>query len=296
MPEQVPRIFIGSSTLNLNVARAMSDCLEGRNFRSLVWDEGLLQQGESIFDGLLRHSKAVEFGVFIWGASDVTITGGQTIPAARDNVVFETGLFLGALGKERTFMVVDRSMPVRIPSDFEGITRTYYDGSALGTYDRAAVSKACNEIERSIRQQHVPDSLTRLQGKWKSRFASGPFPDHPTMTDDEEITVTAKGIHLTGSSGKFRYTGEGLVYFENQILGWWTHPPEATMAKGVFMLFVNTIADSMYGYCTSQDEHGRIVFGKWVFAKNNGFDEQGSAGLLRAERDLEESSIGPALG
>lgn len=186
-------------------------------------DEGLLQQNESIFDGLLRLSKEVDFGVFIWGASDVTISDGQSIRAARDNVVFETGLFLGALGKKRTFMVVDRSIPVKIPSDFEGISRTYYDSSVLGTYDRSAVGKPCNEIERNIRQRHVLPSLARLQGKWKSRFASGPFPDHPTMTDDVEIKVTAKGIHLTGSSGEFSYTGEGLIYYENQILGDWTH-------------------------------------------------------------------------
>jgi hypothetical protein len=290
------RIFIGSSTPNLNVARAMADCLEGRNFRPLVWDEGLLRQNESVFDGLLRLSKEVEYGVFIWGASDVTISGGQSIPAARDNVVFETGLFLGALGKEKTFMVVDRSMPIKIPSDFAGIIRTYYDGSAVGTYDRSAVSKACNEIERSISQRHVPPALARLQGKWKSCFASGPFPDHPTMTDDVEITVTATGIHLTGSSGKFSYTGEGVVYFENQILGEWTHPPDTTMARGLFMLFVNTIADAMYGYCTSQDEHGHTVFGKWIFAKNSGIDDQVSARLLRSERYLQESTIGPALG
>src|ERR1700722_6007663 len=66
------------------------------------------------------------------------------------------------------------------------------------------------------------------------------------------------------------------------------------MGKGLFILFVNTTVDSMYGYCTSQDEHGNIVFGKWVFAKNNGFDEQVSARLHRAERYLEESTIGPA--
>ena len=118
MSKNPPLIFIGSSTPNLDVARALADCLEGRNFRPLVWDEGLLRQNESIFDGLIRLSKEVEFGVFIWGASDVTITAGQTIPAARDNVVFETGLFLGALGKERVFMVVDRSVPLKIPSDF----------------------------------------------------------------------------------------------------------------------------------------------------------------------------------
>jgi hypothetical protein len=104
------------------------------------------------------------------------------------------------------------------------------------------------------------------------------------MTDDIEITVTATGIHLTGSSGEFRYAGEGLVYYENQILGEWTHPPNETMAKGLFMLFVNTIADSMYGYCTSHDEHGHIVLGKWVFAKNSGSDEQVSARLLRRSK------------
>jgi hypothetical protein len=295
MPEQVPRIFIGSSTQNLSVARAMADCFLARNFRPLVWDEGLFHQGESTFDGLLRNSKEVEFGIFIWGASDVTITAGQSIPAARDNVVFETGLFLGALGRERTFMVVDKSSSVKIPSDFAGITRAYYDGSAIGTYDIPAISPACNVIERSIRQRTIPNHLSRLQGNWKSRFASGPFSDHPTMTDDVEIKLTADGISLTGSSGSIAYTGEGHICHENQIIGEWTHPPNLSMARGVFMLYVNTIADTMYGYCTSQDAHGTTIFGKWVFAKNNDSGERISARLLRAQKFLEDSTIGPPL-
>jgi hypothetical protein len=290
-----PRIFIGSSTPNLKVARALGVCLASRNFIPLVWNERLLHHNESIFDGLLRLSKNVEFGVFVWGASDVTITAGQTIRAARDNVVFETGLFLGALGKERVFMVVDGSERLKIPSDFDGIIRFYYDGSLIGTYDPQAVSTACDDIERDIRQREVPPSLARLQGKWKSRFASGPFEGHPTLMDDVEITVTAKGIHLTGNSRGIPYTGEGLVYYENQIIGDWTHPPDMGMGKGLLMLFVNAIVDSMYGYCTSQDANGRIVFGKWVFARNNGSDEQIFARLTQAQRNLEESTFGPAL-
>ena len=141
-----PRIFIGSSTPNLNVARAIADCLERRNFKPQVWDEGLFKQNESTFDGLLRISTEVEFGVFVWGASDVTMTSGQSIPAPRDNVVLETGLFLGALGKERTFMVVEDGISLKIPSDFAGITRTSYDGSSMGTDDKSAVRSACNEI------------------------------------------------------------------------------------------------------------------------------------------------------
>jgi predicted nucleotide-binding protein len=79
-----PRIFIGSSTPNLNVARAIADCLAGRNFKPQVWDEGLFKQNESTFDGLLRTSTEVEFGVFVWGASNVCMTSGQSIPAPRD--------------------------------------------------------------------------------------------------------------------------------------------------------------------------------------------------------------------
>jgi Predicted nucleotide-binding protein containing TIR-like domain len=213
-------------------------------------------------------------------------------------VVFETGLFLGTLGKQRVFMVVDSRARVKVPSDFDGIIRFYYDSSLLGKYARQAVSTACDEIAQGIRQLDVPvpPSLGRLEGKWKSRFAAGPFKDHPITTDDVEITVTAKGIHLTGNSRGIPYTGEGLVYYHNQIIGNWKHPQEESGAKGLFMLWVNTIADAMYGYCTSQDANGRFVFGKWVFAKNNGSDEQIFARLIQAQRHLEESTIGPALG
>src|ERR1700693_1566147 len=208
-PATVPRpqIFVGSSTPNLDVARAIADCFRGRGFTALVWDEQLFEQNESTFDGLLRITGEVEFGVFVWGASDVLISANRAVAAPRDNVVFETGLFLGALGKDRTFMVVDQKIEIKIPTDFDGITRAHYDGSLLGKYDIAAVSTACNVIERSIRERKVPAELQRLQGHWISCFAAGPFPDHPVMADNVEIRVEGYGIALTGRSGKIPYTG-----------------------------------------------------------------------------------------
>ena len=63
--------------------------------------------------------------------------------------------------------------------------------------------------------------------------------------DDVEITATAKGIYLTGNSREIKYTGDGQVYYENQIIGDWTHPQHVSMGRGLFMLLVNATADSM---------------------------------------------------
>ena len=293
-----PAIFIGSSSNHLTVAKAMAECLKRRNYAPRVWDDdGLFKQNESTFDGLLRISTEVDFAVFIWGASDLIRTKRQSIPSPRDNVVWETGLFLGALGKDRVFMVVDKTVSLKIPTDYSGITRAYYEGWPKGTSGISAVSSVCKVIDRSVRQRKVPEYLNRLQGSWKSRFAAGPIRDHPVLIDDVEIKAEPDAISFTGFSGNISYTGDARVYDENQIIGHWTHPSNRSMAKGVFMLIVNPTADSMYGYYTSQDPNGATIFGTWVFAKKNGHsDREIKARLLRGQELLQKYMILPPLG
>lgn len=292
-----PTIFIGSSTDHLAVARAMAECLRSRNYEPRVWDDGLFKQNESTFDGLLRISTEVDFAVFVWGPSDLIMTKRQSIPSPRDNVVWETGLLLGALGKDRVFVVVDKTTSVKIPTDYSGITRAYYDGWSKRRSGISAVSSACKVIDRSVRQRHVPEYLSRLQGSWKSRFAAGPITDHPALIDDVEIKAEPDAISFTGFSGYISYTGDARVHHENQIIGHWTHPSNRSMAKGVFMLIVNPTADSMYGYSTSQDPNGATIFGTWVFAKKDGqSDREIKARLLRGQKVLQKFTISPTLG
>ena len=46
--------------------------------------------------------------------------------APRDNVIFEMGLFISRLGRNRTFMLREHGSDLKIPSDLIGITPLTY--------------------------------------------------------------------------------------------------------------------------------------------------------------------------
>lgn len=55
--------------------------------------------------------------MFILAPDDMTFSKDETKPAPRDNVLFESGLFMGVLGRERVFLVYDQAVGLKIPSD-----------------------------------------------------------------------------------------------------------------------------------------------------------------------------------
>jgi CRP/FNR family cyclic AMP-dependent transcriptional regulator len=72
----------------------------------------------------------------------------RDLDAPRDNVVFEVGLFMGALTRPRTFMAVPRGVDLKIPTDILGLTPVLYEATA-GALD---VASACAELQARIRR------------------------------------------------------------------------------------------------------------------------------------------------
>lgn len=70
----------------------------------------------------------------------------------RDNVIFELGLFVGAIGRRRTFGVYDTDKPIKIPSDLAGVTMATFRGDRPDKNLDAAVSPACSKIMQAIEQ------------------------------------------------------------------------------------------------------------------------------------------------
>jgi hypothetical protein len=95
--------------------------------------------------------------VLVLTADDLTISRGTERPAARDNVLFELGLFVGGLGRERTFMLYDRTHPPALPTDLAGVTPATFEPHSSGNL-QAALGAACTSIQGSIEKLGVRES------------------------------------------------------------------------------------------------------------------------------------------
>ena len=117
-------------------------------------------------DSLDKKAKSVDFSLFIFSPDDVSIIRTQQKSVVRDNIVFELGLFIGALGKERCFMLKPRGVDLHLPTDLLGVTPADYEPNRSDGDLASAVNHACvlikGQMERLGLLSHVqrpPHSL-----------------------------------------------------------------------------------------------------------------------------------------
>ena len=100
-----PRIFLGSSGKQAKLLQAITRGLE--DIADVEPWTTTFNPGRSTLDRLVELSQEVDFAAFVFAQDDWTTTdasqSGEASP--RDNVVFEAGLFGGALGIRRTFIL-----------------------------------------------------------------------------------------------------------------------------------------------------------------------------------------------
>jgi hypothetical protein len=143
-----PKLFIGSSSENLMYALAMQNQLKSKADVN-VWNQGFFTLNVSYLDSLTEGLKDSDFGVFIFEPNDVLTIRETSLASVRDNVLFEFGLFLGGLGKERVFFVLPEEQGnLRLPSDLLGIATVTFDASKSNV--EAALGPASFKILQAI--------------------------------------------------------------------------------------------------------------------------------------------------
>jgi predicted nucleotide-binding protein len=125
MSSPKPRVFIGSSTEHLGAAEALQILLSERT-RPRIWRQGFdLSQG--YLEALVSEIARADYAVILLAPDDTLTRRYVTGAAPRDNVIFELGLFMGALGRDHVFMVRPRGLQLQLPSDLDGIVAATYD-------------------------------------------------------------------------------------------------------------------------------------------------------------------------
>src|SRR5262245_46825866 len=145
-----PRIFLGSSGKQAKLLQAIARGLE--DVADVEPWTTTFNPGRSTLERLVELSQEVDFAAFVFAQDDWTTTdateAGEASP--RDNVVFEAGLFGGALGIRRTFIL--HANGSKLPSDLLGLTSVRYDLSGGGAEVRAINEKLRKAIESEGRR------------------------------------------------------------------------------------------------------------------------------------------------
>jgi CRP/FNR family transcriptional regulator, cyclic AMP receptor protein len=147
-----PRVFVGSSVEGLAVAQALQKGLSHDPVLVRVWPDDVFAPSSYTANDLLAEAERSDFAVFVIRGDDVTKSRGAEAVSPRDNVIFELGLFMGALGRERTLVVRPRGAGLKVPSDLLGLRALDYDDTVPPPDLAAVLGTVCTEIREVARR------------------------------------------------------------------------------------------------------------------------------------------------
>lgn len=152
-------LFVGSSTEGLPIAKALQVLLD-HACEVTIWSQGVFGLSQGTLESLVHVLDEYDFAVLILTPDDLITSREASSTAPRDNVLFELGLFMGGLGRNRTFIVYDRTAGLKLPSDLAGVSAATFEPHFSGNL-QSALGAAATRVEEHI---------TRLGVRDKERF------------------------------------------------------------------------------------------------------------------------------
>lgn len=207
-----PKVFIGSSTGYLPVAEALKWNLAD-DVSAKVWNEGIFSLTYSTLESLLRALEQFDFAVFVFAPDDPVTLRKVTTAATRDNVLFEFGLFMGRLGRDKCFFVKPSNVDLRVATDLMGITYADYTLPRRGKKKlsqrdlrpllREAAKGIRNHLRKSLRGER--GLLEEVAGDWieLKEFANEdrPYTFLNFCNDQGVVRVTGQSYGADGTPG-----------------------------------------------------------------------------------------------
>ncbi|MET3850991.1 nucleotide-binding protein [Paenibacillus sp. OAE614] len=222
-----PFVFIGSSREAIPIVNAVQEELE--HYAVVTpWHRGVFHANRYTMEDLEAQIQGSDFAVFVFHPDDVTLVRGKLYYTARDNTVFEMGLFWSKLGRERVFFLVPSHIPeqedeeeeriegFKTPSDLFGMTTLTYQMNPRNW--NAAVGVSCSKIGSMIEhwgsKQSDPYDLLRESEEERDRLLKiiGFFEElnHKPTLDTDIYNRICRALRLSFISTPYTVSGTAL--------------------------------------------------------------------------------------
>lgn len=147
-PLMKPRVFIGSSSEGLEIAHYLQLGMD-RATECTIWSQGVFGLSMGNLENLVEVASQYDYAILVLTPDDLTTKRGVTENSPRDNILFELGFFMGALGRECTFMVHCRDDHLELPSDIAGVTQATFGRRVDGNLE-AALGSVCTRLKQAM--------------------------------------------------------------------------------------------------------------------------------------------------
>lgn len=169
-----PSVFVGSSSEAEKYADATKRILERDGKLSVEhWRDFFERAGsKTAIEVLTNAVEEFDFGVFVLSPDDVRTLRNDTGKVVRDNVIFEVGMFIGALGRDRVFLVTSDKYDANLPDDLGGVNIGAYraDETNSDTAIRGTASKFRDIMEEMPRRVRLTmDAYGGVGGRFAAR-------------------------------------------------------------------------------------------------------------------------------
>ena len=155
MKPDKPHLFVGSSAESRNIVDVFTEIL-CRDAHCISWwlaPQFSTEGTSTTFAALCEAAKDYDYALFILTPDDITHSRKTESPSPRDNVVFEMGLFMGAIGSDRIFAALQATdKEIKIPSDLKGVHIPRFDYSTTDSArSTSSINTACRGFATRIR-------------------------------------------------------------------------------------------------------------------------------------------------
>jgi len=213
---RLPKIFIASSNENKDsIAHAMQFLLND-SADCIVWNQNFFAPSSYALIDICEKAKLFDYAIFVFSTDDKAIIKGESVSCVRDNVLFELGIFIGNIGRERCFVISPIGADIHIPTDITGLTllkyRLHQDSDYTASLGSAAheiklaIKKnslryaAGNELIESVRQSGITDILFGRNGLQSHGYGSDSIVN--SLRKNDKIYVFARSAKSFGSQWK----------------------------------------------------------------------------------------------